>query len=68
MEIIIEDAPVEGCFECGSKRVRTEEGKIIEGGAYTYVCTDGEDFYSNEDGELSYHNRGGWFGTRKEVK
>lgn len=60
-EVIIENAPVEGCFECGSRRVHTQGGTMHKGQAYTYVCTDGNNFYNNEDGETSYHNRGGWF-------
>ena len=60
MEKIIE---VKGlaCFECGSNRVRCTDGEIIVGNAYTFVCTDGDDFYYNDDGTTCYHNRGGWF-------
>ena len=65
MQKLIIDAPVEGCFECGSKNVRTVS--VSEGESYTYVCTDnpieGDEYslYYNKDGSPGYHNRGGWW-------
>ena len=60
MEKIIEVKEL-SCFECGSHRVRCADGEIIVGSAYTFVCTDGDDPYHNDDGTTCYHNRGGWF-------